>query len=412
MTQKEKTKEAVIKAAIDGLITATEAGKRLKISSRQVRKLKAKMRAGLSLKHGNCKSSPKKRKDGDRELILQHYKNPKYSNVNFAHFRELLEENFGIKISYKPLHAILTEAGYKSPKKQRKRKVHKSRPPKEHLGEMLQTDASPHQWFKFFGDNAFYSLHGFLDDATGIPTGAYFCKNECLDGYFEAFRQTLENYGVPTSIYSDGLSIFFAKEKEPDLIELLDGITERKTQFGAILDILGVELIRAGSAQAKGKIERLWQTFQSRLTVEFQIHGIDNIEKANKYLPKFLADYRKKFAKFPVSDKSDFLRLPKGINLDILLTKRVKRKLDAGLVFSLNTHKFVVHGLPPKVTIEVAMSSRIGFKVLYNERLYTPTPLDSAERVGDLLYYYLHKNEKLQYGSLDIQKPDVVQTAL
>jgi len=412
MTLKEKTKEAIVKAAVDGTITATEAAKRLKISSRQIRKLKAKMRQGLSLKHGNCKTSPKKRKDEDRELILQHYKNPKYSNVNFAHFRELLEENFGIKISYKPLHAILTEAGFKSPKKQRKRKIHKSRPPKEHLGEMLQTDASPHQWFVFFGDNAFYSLHGFLDDATGIPTGAYFCKNECLDGYFEAFRQTLENYGVPSSIYADGLSIFFGKEYEPTIVELMDGITERKTQFGAILDTLGVDLIHARSPQAKGKIERLWQTFQSRLTVEFQIHGIDNIEKANKFLPKFLAAYKKKFAKSPISDKSDFLPLAKGINLDILLTKRVTRKLDAGLVFSLNNHKFVVPDLPPKAMIEVAMSSRIGFKVLYKEKLYEPKPLVPPERVNDLLYYYLKKNEKLQYGHLDIRKSDVVQISL
>jgi len=412
MTLKEKTKEAVIKATVDGKMTVADAANRLKISSRQIRKLKAKMRNGISLKHGNCKSSPKRRKDDDRELIIQHYKDPKFSNVNFAHFRELLEDLFEIKIAYKQLHAILTEAGFKSPKKQRKRKVHKSRLPREHFGEMLQTDASPHQWFLFFGDNAFYSLHGFLDDATGIPTGLFFCKNECLDGYFESFRQTLENYGVPGSIYADGLNIFFAKEHQPTIVELLDGITERKTQFGAILHTLGVDLIRAGSAQAKGKIERLWQTFQSRLVVEFQIRGIDNIEKANKYLPRFIVDYKKKFAKSPTSDKSDFLPLIKGINLDILLTKRVTRKLDAGLTFSLNNNKFVVPGLPPKVTIEVAMSSRIGFRVLYKEKLYEPKPLVQQERVDDLLYYYLHKNEKLQYGHLDIRKHDVVQMAL
>jgi len=179
-----------------------------------------------------------------------------------------------------------------------------------------------------------------------------------------------------------------------------------------ILDTLGVEIIRAGSPQAKGKIERLWQTFQSRLTIEFKIHGIDNIEKANKFLPKFFADYKKKFAKVPANDKSDFLPLPKGINLDILLTKRVTRKLDAGLVFSFHNNKFRVDGLPPKATIEVAMSSRIGFKVLYKEKLYEPTPLVAAERVEDLLYYHLYKNEKLQYGKLDFRSKDVVQVAL
>ena len=412
MTQKEKLKEAVIKTAIEGAMTATEAGKRLGISSRQVRKLKAIMRKGGCLKHGNCRCSPKKRKDDERELIIQHYKDERFSGANFAHFQELLEEHFGIKIAYKQLRLLLNEAGIKSPKKQKKRKTHRSRPPKEHFGELLQTDASPHQWFLQFGDTAFYSLHGFLDDATGIPTGGYFCKNECMNGYFESFRQTLESYGIPGSIYADGLSIFFGKERDLTIVEMLDGITERKTQFSAIMNTLGVEMIRAGSAQAKGKIERLWQTFQSRLITEFKIHGIDNIEKANKFLPKFLAGYVKKFAKSPASDKSDFLPLPKGINLDILLTKRVTRKLDAGLVFSFHNNKFVVPGLPPKATIEVVMSSRVGFKVLYKEKLYEPTPLVAAERIEDLLHYHLYKNEKLQYGHLDIRKCDIVQMAL
>jgi len=412
MTQNEKIKEAVIKAAIDGQMTATEAGKRLGVSSRQVRKLKAKMRNGTCLKHGNCKSSPRKRKDWERELIVNHYKDERFSGANFAHFRELLEEHFGIKIAYKQLRLLLNEAGFKSPKRQKKRKTHRSRPPKEHFGELLQTDASPHQWLKHFGDNAFYSLHGFIDDATGIPTGAYFCKNECLDGYFEAFRQTLENYGIPVSIYADGLSIFFGKENEPSIVELLDGITERKTQFGVILNTLGVEIIRARSPQAKGKIERLWETLQSRLVTEFKIHGIDNVEKANKFLPKFLAGYIKKFAKPPVSNESDFLPLPKSINLDILLTKRITRKLDAGLVFSLSNNKYVVPGVPPKATVEVVMSSRIGFKVLYKDQLFEPKALVAAERIEDLLYYHLHKNERVQYGKLDIRRHDVVQIAL
>jgi len=225
MTQNERLKEAVIKAAIDGQMTAAEAGKRLDISSRQVRKLKAKMRNGICLKHGNCKSSPKRHKDEERELIVQHYKDERFNGANFAHFRELLEEHFGIKIAYKQLRLLLNEVGFKSPKKQKKRKTHRSRPPREHFGEMLQTDGSPHQWFLPFGDNAFYTLHGFLDDATGIPTGGYFCKNECMDGYFESFRQTLENYGIPVSVYADELSIFFGKERDLTIPEMLDGLT-------------------------------------------------------------------------------------------------------------------------------------------------------------------------------------------
>ena len=366
MTSKEKLKEIVIKAAIDGQTTAKEAGKRLGVSARQVRRLKAKMKDGESLQHGNCKSSPKRRKDDDREKIVKHYKDERFSGANFCHFQELLEEHFGIKIAYNSLKRILNEAGIKSPKKQRKRKIHKSREPKQHFGEMLQTDASPHQWFLPFGDTTYYSLHCFIDDATGTVTGAYFSKNECLDGYFEAFRQTLEGYGIPGSIYADGLSLFFGKEHNPTIIEILDGISDKKTQFGTILEQLGTELIHAQSPQAKGKIERLWQTFQSRLVIEFKINEIDTMEKANSFMPKYLVKFNQQFTKTATSDKSDFLPLPKGIDLDRLLTKRITRKLDAGLCFSLHNYKFRVDEGLPKATIEILMSSRIGFKVLYN----------------------------------------------
>ena len=403
MTQRERMKEAVITAAVAGEITEAEAGKRLGISDRQVRKLKAKIRDGQSLKHGNSKGSPRKRKDDDREIIVKHYKDERFNGANFAHFRELLESHFGIRISYNSLKAILNEAGIKSPKKQKRRKVHKSRPPKEHFGEMLQTDGSPYQWFIRFGDKAHYSLHGFIDDATGTVTGCYFSKNECLDGYFEAFRQTLTNYGIPGSIYADGLSLFFGKQGNLSIVELMDGVDESKTQFGKIFDSLGINLIHARSAQAKGKIERLWQTFQSRLVTEFKVHGIDDMEKANKFMPKFIVGYNKQFAKLPANDKSDFLPLPKHINLDLLLTKRVTRKLDAGLVFSFHTNKFRVDGVPPKATIEILMSTILGFKVLYKDQLFEPTPLVQQERVEDLLHYYLHKNEKLQFGKLDVR---------
>jgi len=412
MTHKEKQKDAVVRAAIGGQLTSTRAGKMLDISSRQVRKLKAKVRAGESLRHGNSKRSPKRLADDMRERIVQIYKTFEFRDSNFSQFRELLETHHDIKVSYTFLKNVLNEAGIKSPKKQRKRKIHKSRPPKEHFGEMLQTDGSHHQWFKPFGDNAFYTAHAFMDDATGTVTGAQFSKNECLDGYCEAFRQTLEDYGVPGSVYADGLSIFFGKEHQPSIAEMLDGIYERKTQFGAILDALGVELIHARSSQAKGKIERLWQTFQSRLVIEFKINKIDNVEKANNFMPKFLADFNKKFTKPATNDRSDFLPLPKHINLDTLLVKKFSRKLDAGLVFSLHNNKYRVDGVPPKATVEVLMSSRLGFKALYQDKLHDPVPLVNPERTEDMLHFYLFKNERVQYGNLDVRKKEIVQIAL
>ena len=403
MTQKEKLKETVVKAAISGQLSATEAGKRLGMSDRNVRRLKAKMRSGKCLKHGNSRSSPKKQNDEFRENIVRIRKDDRFCESNFVHFQELLLSHFGIKISYMTLKRILNEAGIKSPKKQRRRKIHKSREPKEYFGELLQTDASQHQWFLPFGDTAFYSLHGFIDDSTGTVTGVYFSKNECLDGYFEAFRQTLERYGIPEAIYADGLSLFFGKEDNLSIVEMLDGIDEKTTQFGKILDELGVDLIHAHSPQAKGKIERLWQTLQSRLITEFKINSINNMEKANRFLPLFLDRYNNQFAKPSKSEKSRFLPLSK-INLDILLAKTITRKLDSGLCFSLNNIKFRVDDGLPNSTVKILMNSRIGMKVLSRDKLLTPIPLTEPEMLPKILYFYLLKNERLDFGKIDVRK--------
>jgi len=404
MTQKEKLKEAVVRAAVEGKLTAEEAGKRLGVSGRQVRKLKAKLREGQCLKHGNSRSSPKRMKDEPRTRIVNIYKDARFEGSNFSHFKELLEIHFGIKVGYTVLAEILNEAGIKSPKKQRKRKIHKSREPREYFGELLQTDGSHHRWFEHAGDNNFYTLHGFIDDATGTVTGCYFSKNECLDGYFEAFRQTLEKYGVPEAIYADGSSIFFGKQTNLSVFEIIDGVDENKTQFGQIAEDLGINLIHAHSPQAKGKIERLWQTLQSRLITEFKVHGITDMASANQFLPPFINKINKQFSRPAKFEKSLFLPLPRGINLDILLTKTTTRQLDAGLVFSLSNYKFRVDGGSPKATVKVLMSSRIGMKVLYQDKLLVVTPLFPQERLLDIMHHYLLKNEHLAYGKIDIRR--------
>ena len=136
---------------------------------------------------------------------------------------------------------------------------------------MLQVDGTPFDWF---GDGQKYSLHGFIDDATGKITGLYMCKNECLLGYLEVLRQTLENYGIPISLYPDKYSVFFPPKKVDDHItieEQLNGREKGITQFGRIVEELGIEMFAASSPQAKGRIERLWETLQSRLVTEFRI---------------------------------------------------------------------------------------------------------------------------------------------
>jgi hypothetical protein len=239
-------------------------------------------------------------------------------------------------------------------------------------GMMLQADGTPHDWF---GIGKKYSLHGFIDDATGAITGLYMCENECLLGYLEVTRQTLKNFGIPMSLYPDKYSVFFPNPTKVDdltIDEQLRGVTKAVTQFGRIMDELGIEMFPASSPQAKGRIERLWETLQSRLVTEFRIHNITTIEQANKFLPGYIKKYNKKFA-LPISKHNTaFLPLPENINLNTLLCVKIERTTDNAGVFSINNCQFSVDSreVPPKAKVTVLISKNGGIKALYKGKLF------------------------------------------
>ena len=243
---------------------------------------------------------------------------------------------------------------------------------------MLQADGTPFDWFE---NGEKYSLHGFIDDATGKITGLYMCKNECLLGYLEVLRQTLENYGIPISIYPDKYSVFFPPKKVNDHItieEQLNGRQKGITQFGRIVEELGIDMFPANSPQAKGRIERLWGTLQSRLVTEFRINNIKCIDDANKFLIKYISKYNSKFAIEASNKKSVFLKLPKRYNLDELLCVRFERTIDNAGVFSINNSKFQImdRNLPPKTKIQIYISQKIGMRVKSNNKIYDVQPLE------------------------------------
>ena len=183
---------------------------------------------------------------------------------------------------------------------------------------------------------------GFIDDASGEVTGLYMCENECMDGYLEVTRQTFKNFGVPLAIYADGSSIFFPKDKELTIEEQLAGITKPTTQYGRMMEHLGVELIHAGSSQAKGRIERLWNTLHDRLRTEFRIHNIKNIEEANEFFKTFIPKFNKKFAVKPESEETSFMELPKYVNLDYLLSVKYIRTVDVSNCISISGTTFLI----------------------------------------------------------------------
>lgn len=395
LKQKDLKRAALIEACIKGECTIKQVAIALGISERRVKQIKKEVKENgiKSIQHGNRGRKPKNTISNEiKEKILNLRCSYEYEISNFKHFQELLKEHENIDISYSALYKILRNAGIKSPKKHRKTKLHHRRKRKECEGMMLQADGTPFEWFE---DGQKYSLHGFIDDATGKITGLYMCKNECLLGYLEVLRQTLENYGIPISIYPDKYSVFFPPKKVNDHItieEQLNGRQKGITQFGRIVEELGIDMFPANSPQAKGRIERLWETLQSRLITEFRINNIKNMDDANKFLIQYIEKYNSKFAIEPSNKKSLFLKLPKRYNLDELLCVRFERTIDNAGVFSINNTKFQVldNHLPPKSKIQIYISNKIGMIVKSNNKKYDVQPLDiESKDIFDNTHYPL-----------------------
>ena len=230
-----------------------------------------------------------------------------------------------------------------------------------------------------------------------------------MHGYLEVTRQTFKNFGVPLALYADGSSIFFPKDNKLSLEEQLAGITQPTTQYGRMMKYLGVDLIHAGSSQAKGRVERLWNTLHDRLRTEFRRRNITTIEEANEFLKTYIPKFNKKFAVEPKNKKSSFMELPKYVNLDYLLSVKYSRTVDVSNCISINGTTFVVETkeILHKKKIEICISKRIGLKARFNNKWYKITPITNSNKksvksndsieaiIQQFIFYNCLKNERL-----------------
>ena len=382
MSRKQLNRFDVLSKANDGFITVHEASEALGLSERQVKRLKKKVREGGAdgVIHGNTGSPPSNRiSEKARIEILQIRARPEYAKCNFAHFKEKLSEIHGIEISYGSLYRLMKSEGIKSPKTRRRKKPHRRRKRHPQAGLLLQIDASPFAWL---GDRAMYSIQGAIDDATGQVTGLFMTKNECLHGYFELLRRTIGNYGIPVSIYADRHTIFQSHTAKKH--ELDPSVTIKDSQFARCLKELAVNLIPARSPQAKGRVERLWGTLQSRLPVEFAIHRISTIEAANAFLETYIYDFNVTFAVEPESVQNAFRKPCPDENIDHILCVKDKRTIDAGGVFSYEGRSFrIIEGsffIPDKAKIDVLVGPHIGIKAAYQDHVMNVLPFVPPKR--------------------------------
>jgi len=385
MSKGQLRKYEVVNQANAGFLTVCEAAEALGLSERQIKRLKKKVReeGAAAVIHKNTlrvpsHAIPQEKKDE----ILELKRSDIYVKSNFTHFQELLSEHHEIDISYSSLYALLTKDGIGSPRTKRRFKPHRRRKRKSQAGLLLQTDATPYAWF--MEDKRHYALHGAIDDATGQVTGLYMTKNECLHGYFEMLRRTVLNFGAPVSMYADLHTIFQSPNRKK--AEIDPTINVNDTQFGRALKELGIRLIPARSAPAKGRVEKLWDTLQGRLPTEFAIRGITTIEAANEFLKTYPYTFNSVFAVEPENPVSLFERVPDGLNINYILCCKEKRVIDAGGVFSYKNRSFKVletvsSGIIPKgAMVTVLTDPYFGVKVEYRNIVFEVLPYVPPKR--------------------------------
>jgi hypothetical protein len=173
---------------------------------------------------------------------------------------------------------------------------------------MLQVDGSNHDWLEGRGPQL--ALIGAVDDATGEVVAALFRKEEDAHGYMLLLQQIVLRRGIPLAVYCDRHSIFIRTPGEKASIdEQLAGV-RTPAQVGRVLDDLAIELIPALSPQAKGRIERLWGTFQDRLVSELRLGGICTRDDANAFLATYLPRYNAQFARLPAETENAYRPVP------------------------------------------------------------------------------------------------------
>jgi transposase len=313
LSQKELQRVAVISHCVQANLACARAAELLAITPRQVKRLKARYRQGgaAALAHAS-RGRPGQRRLPERvRARILALARTRYAGFNDHHLCEKLAENEGISLGRETLRRLLRRAGIGSPR-QRRAPTHRQRRlarPRE--GEMLLLDASLHRWLEDRGPQL--TLLGFLDDATRKVPVAQFFPTEDARGYFRLLRRLLRGHGVPLSFYGDRHGVFVRNDDHWSVEEQLAG-KRQPTQFGRALAQLGVTYIAAHSPQAKGRIERLWGTFQDRLTSELRLAGAADLDSANQVLRRFLADYNRRFGRAPRESEKAWRPAPEDLD--------------------------------------------------------------------------------------------------
>lgn len=294
MTEKELTRYNIIKKLIEGNINGTDASKQISLSVRQVKRLKANVKQhGIKgIIHGN-RNRESNRKISDKKInTIEKIVKKKYYDFGPTFATEKLNENENIIIGKEKLRLLMVDWGLRQIKSKKQSKQYYAwRARKDNYGEMQQFDGSYHLWLEDRSEELCLLLS--IDDATGKIIHAKFDYNESTKAVFKFWLEYFAQNGLPVSIYLDKFSTYKINHK--NAVDNKDMIT----QFERAMNQIGVVPITAHSPQAKGRVERVFETLQDRLVKEMRLKGISTIEEANEFLKEYIPKFNAKFSVAP-----------------------------------------------------------------------------------------------------------------
>jgi len=400
LTMKEEKRLEVMQRVFRGELTVVEAGMVMGVSERQCYRIKARVtkRGAKGVVHGNRgKRCKRKIKEQEVKQVVELAKG-KYRGFNDRHLTEKLAEQEKLEISREAVRQILRGAGIASPRKRRANKHRSRRERRAAEGMMLQVDGSPHDWLEGRGPSL--CLIGAIDDATGKVVGALFVQAESSWGYFGLFSEVFNKHGLPQSIYADRHSIFWT-DREATIEEQLKN-QRPTTEVGRGLQELGVTLIPAGSPQAKGRIERLWGTFQDRLVSELRRAGAKTQAQAQVVLEGHLPEHNRQFSKRAVQSEPAW-RKASSTQIAKALCFKQKRTVAKdhtvtfeGTLFQIPKHSPYRSYANKRIDVHVLLDGAVEF--FYQNEKIARFDSKATHRIG--LYRTIGKREGFRYGPL------------
>lgn len=354
MSQRERDVLKVMALVLSGKRTQKEAARLIDRSERQIRRLFKRLKAqgdagvvhGLRGRSSNNRSDPSLREQAMRLCRLR------YVGFGPTLAAEKLSEDDGIDLSAETLRGWMLAEGLW--KRKRRRDEHRQRRERRScFGEMVQADASTHDWLE--GRGPMLTLVGMIDDATDRVV-LWFHESETTAGYMDVLGRWIRKFGRPVSWYSDRHGIFRAEES-------VAGYDEKQsvsTQFSRAIDELGMELILAHSPQAKGRVERLWSTCQDRLVKELRLAGCTTLDEANRVLEEKFSGWFNRRCTNKAASENDAHRSIDRLDLDAILSIQQQRVVMND--YTIRFENRVYQLLPP------ALPGQRGGKVLVEKR--------------------------------------------